>query len=103
MYMSIKCFRYKVVMDLMRPRFGNHHHLTVDSWFASLKLMHDLRDRGTFSTGTVICARKGTPQSFKQAKPPKGTTIVKSQGPLMTVLYNDRRRVTFLTTPGSAK
>ena len=62
MYMSMKCFRYKVVMDLMRLRFGNHHHLTVDSWFASLKLMHGLRDRGTFSTGTVICARRGRPK-----------------------------------------
>jgi len=62
-------------MDLMRPHFGNHHHLTVDSWFASPKLMHDLRDRGILSTVTVICARKRMPQSFKQVKPPKETTI----------------------------
>jgi len=90
-------------MDLMRPHFGNHHQLTVDSWFASLKLMHDLRDRGTFSKGTIICARKEMPQSFKQAKPPNGTIVLKSQGPLTAVLYNDRRQVTFLTTTGSAK
>ena len=32
--MSIKCFRFKVVMDLIRPHCGNHHHLTVDSCFA---------------------------------------------------------------------
>ena len=47
-------------MDLMRPHFGDHHHVTMDNWFTSPKLMHDLRNRGTFATGTVIHSRKRT-------------------------------------------
>ena len=65
--------------------------------------MHDLRNRGTFATGTVIHSRKGMPNSFKHVRLPKGDTFVKSQGPLMAVLYSDRRQVTHLTTAGSAK
>jgi len=87
----------------MRPHFGDHHHVTMDNWFTSPKLMHDLRNRGTFATGTVIHSRKGMPNSFKHVRLPKGDTLVKSQGPLMAVLYSDRRQVTLLTTAGSAK
>ncbi|XP_063433722.1 piggyBac transposable element-derived protein 4-like [Mytilus trossulus] len=94
---------YKVVMDLMRPHFGNQHHLTIDSWFTSPKLVHDLRNRGTYCTGTVIATRKGMPQSFRKAKLPKGAILAKSRGPVMSVLYSDRRQVSLLTTAGSAK
>ena len=90
-------------MDLMRPHLGDHHHVTMDNWFTSPKLMHDLRNRGTFATGTVIHSRKGNPNSFKHVRLPKGDTLVKSQGPLTAVLYSDRRKVTLLTTVGSAK
>jgi hypothetical protein len=95
--------RYQIVMDLMRPHFGDHHHVTVDNWFTSPKLMHDLWNRGTFAPGTVIHSRKGMPNSFKHVRLPKGDTLVKSQGPLMAVLYSDRLQVTLLTTAGSAK
>ena len=90
-------------MDLMRPHFGDHHHVTMDNWFTSPKLMHDLGNRGTFATGTVIHSRKGMSNSFKHVRLPKEDTLVKSQGPLTAVLYSDRRQVTFLTTVGSAK
>ena len=90
-------------MDLMRLHFGDHHHVTMDNWFTSPKLMHDLRNRGTFATGTVIHSRKGMPNSFKHVRLPKRDTLVKSQGPLMAILYSDRRQVTLLTTAGSAK
>ncbi|CAC5381293.1 unnamed protein product [Mytilus coruscus] len=95
-------YRYKVVLDLMRPYFGNQHHVTIDSWFTSPKLVHDLRNRGTYCTGTVITTRKGMPQSFRKAKLPKGRILAKSQGPVMSVLYSDRRQVSLLTTTGSA-
>jgi hypothetical protein len=87
----------------MRPHFGDRHHVTMDNWFTSPKLMHDLRNRGTFATGTVIHSRKGMPNSFKHVRLPKRDTLVKSQGPLMAILYSDRRQVTLLTTAGSAK
>ncbi|CAC5420054.1 unnamed protein product [Mytilus coruscus] len=93
---------YKVVMDLMRPHFGNQHHVTIDSWFTSPKLVHDLRNRGTYCTGTVITTRKGMPQRFRKARVPKGEILAKSQGPVMSVLYSDRRQVSLLTTAGSA-
>lgn len=90
-------------MDLMRPHFGNLHHVTIDSRFTSPKLLHDLRKSGIFGTGTVITTRKGMPFSFKKARMPKGDMIVKSQGPLMAVLYSGRRHITVLSTTGSSR
>ncbi|CAG2210332.1 unnamed protein product [Mytilus edulis] len=90
---------YKSVMDLVRPHFGKNHHVTMDNWFSSPKLMNDLRNRGTYATGTVITRRKGLPASFKTARLPKGSVVVKSTRDLnMAILYVDLRNVTFLTT-----
>lgn len=81
-------FRYKVLMDLMRPHFGKLHHVTIDSWFTSPKLLHDLRNRHWnchyYAEGNAI-------------------KFVKSQGPLMAVLYSDRRHVTVSSTTGSSR
>ncbi|CAC5426390.1 unnamed protein product [Mytilus coruscus] len=52
----------------------NQHHVTITSWFTSPKLAHDLRNMGTYCTGTVITTRKGMPQSFIKARIPKGMT-----------------------------
>ncbi|CAG2214378.1 unnamed protein product [Mytilus edulis] len=94
---------YKSVMDLVRPHFGKNHHVTMDNWFSSPKLMNDLRNRGTYATGTVIARRKGLPASFKTARLPKGSVVVKSQRDLLAILYVDRRNVTFLTTSENAR
>ncbi|CAC5400023.1 unnamed protein product [Mytilus coruscus] len=94
---------YKSVMDLVRPHFGKNHHVTMDNWFSSSKLMNDLRNRGTYATGTVIARRKGLPASFKTARLPKGSVVVKSQRDLLAILYVDRRNVTFLTTSENAR
>ncbi|VDI22971.1 Hypothetical predicted protein [Mytilus galloprovincialis] len=93
----------KSVMDLVRPHFGKNHHVTMDNWFSSPKLMNDLRNRGTYATGTVIARRKGLPASFKTARLPKGSVVVKSQRDLLAILYVDRRNVTFLTTSENAR
>ncbi|VDI81957.1 Hypothetical predicted protein, partial [Mytilus galloprovincialis] len=90
-------------MDLVRPHFGKNHHVTMDNWFSSPKLMNDLRNRGTYATGTVIASRKGLPASFKTARLPKGSVVVKSQRDLLAILYVDRRNVTFLTTSENAR
>ena len=84
----------------MRPHFGDHHHVTMDNWFTSPRLMHDLRNRDTFATGTVIHSRKGMPNNFKHVRLPKGDILVKSQGPFMAVLHGDQQQVTLLTTSG---
>ncbi|VDI00917.1 Hypothetical predicted protein [Mytilus galloprovincialis] len=75
----------------------------MDNWFSSPKLMNDLRNRGTYATGTVIARRKGLPASFKTARLPKGSVVVKSQRDLLAILYVDRRNVTFLTTSENAR
>jgi hypothetical protein len=36
--------RYKAVMDLAAPHFGKNHHVTMDNWFTSPKLLQDLID-----------------------------------------------------------
>lgn len=90
-------------MDLVRPHFGKNHHVTMDSWFTSPQLMNDLRNRGTYATGSVLARRKGLPASFKNARHPKGTVVVKSQRDLLAVLFVDRRNVTFLTTSENAQ
>ena len=89
-------------MNLMRPHLNKQHHVTFDSYFTSPKLVHELFDYGTHSTGTVITSRKGMPPSFRNTNLPRGEMTVKSQGPVMAVLWSDRRRVTLLTTTGSA-
>lgn len=37
------CFRYKVFGDLMRPHFGNLHHVTIDRWFTGPNLSRKLK------------------------------------------------------------
>ncbi|CAG2252077.1 unnamed protein product [Mytilus edulis] len=93
---------YQVVTELMTPHLNKEHHVTVDSFFTSPKLVHDLKDKGTFCTGTVIKTRRGMPKSYRTAKLQKGDMTVKYQGQLMAVLWADRRLVTILTTTGSA-
>lgn len=53
------CFRYKVCVELMRPHFGNLHHVTIDSWFTGPKLSHELKQWN------------GMPFSFFKARLPK--------------------------------
>jgi hypothetical protein len=95
--------RYKAVMELVAPHFGKNHHVTMDTWFTSPKLLQDLRNRGTYATGTVVVKRKGLPQSFKTTRLPKGGVLAKSQQDLLAILYSDRKHVTFLTTSDNGR
>lgn len=90
-------------MDLMRPHLNRNYHLTVDNWFASPKLFHDLRDSNTYATGTCLKSRIGMPKSFKTTNLPRGQMCVKSQGNLMAILYSDRKHVTVITTTGRSR
>lgn len=95
------CFRYKVVVDLMRPHFGNLHLVTIDSWFISPKLSHELQNRGIFGTGAVITKRKE--MLFLKKPACLKDIIVKSQCPLLAVLYSGWRHVTVLSTTESSR
>ncbi|CAC5388546.1 unnamed protein product [Mytilus coruscus] len=64
---------YKVVMDLIRPHFGNQHHVTIDSWFTSPNLVHDLRNVLVQS----LPHEKACPRVLK------GEILAKSQGPVI--------------------
>ena len=81
--------RYKVVMDLVRPHFDKNHHVTMDNWFTSPKLVKDLLNRGTLSTGSVIATRKGYPRALSLQN--------------LKANFSDRRHVKFLTTSESAR
>ena len=94
--------RYKAVMELVAPHFGKNHHVTMDNWFTSPKLLQDLRNRGTYATGTVVVKRKGLPQSFK-TRLPKGGVLAKSQQDVLVILYSDKKHVTFLTTSDNGR
>lgn len=71
----------KIFVDLMRPHFGNLHHVTIDSWFTGPKLSRKLKQWN------------GMPFSFFKPACWKGM-IVKSQGPLIVGLYSYWRHVT---------
>ncbi|XP_061170531.1 piggyBac transposable element-derived protein 4-like [Saccostrea echinata] len=94
---------YQAVMDLMEPHFYKEHHITFDSFFTSPKLVYDLLDKQTHSTGTVIKSRKDMPSSFKNAIMQKGDVKVKTRAGVMAVQWADRRVVSLLTTTGSAR
>ena len=95
--------RFKAVMELVASHFGKNHHVTMDNWFTSPKLLQDLRNRGTYATGTVVVKRKGLPQSFKTTRLPKGGVLAKSQQDVLVILYADKKHVTFLTTSDNGR
>ncbi|XP_046566282.1 piggyBac transposable element-derived protein 3-like [Haliotis rubra] len=94
---------HSVVMDLMEQHLDKGHHIICDNFFSSPSLCHDLFDRKTFCTGVVAVRRKGMPSSFVGKRPPRGSTIVRRQGPLLAVLFSDRRVFTILSTMGSPR
>ncbi|XP_046329987.2 piggyBac transposable element-derived protein 3-like [Haliotis rufescens] len=94
---------HSVVMDLMEPHLDKGHHIICDNYFSSPSLCHALFDRGTFCTGVVAVRRKGMPSSFVGKRPPRGSTIVRRQGPLLAVLFSDRKVFTILSTMGSPR
>ncbi|XP_046380083.2 piggyBac transposable element-derived protein 3-like [Haliotis rufescens] len=94
---------HSVVMDLMEPHLDKGHHIICDNYFSSPSLCHALFDRGTFCTGVVAVRRKGVPSSFVGKRPTRGSTIVRRQGPLLAVLFSDRKVFTILSTMGSPR
>ncbi|XP_071111498.1 piggyBac transposable element-derived protein 4-like [Haliotis cracherodii] len=96
---------HRVVMELMQPHLNKGHHVTLDSYFCSPGLCHALYDKGTFCTGTVAVRRQGMPKSFNVPKRglTRGQATSKVQGPLLAVLWPDRKVFTMLTTLGTPR
>ncbi len=61
---------YKVVMELSKYCAGKYHHMFIDNYFTSMKLMTDLQtERQIYATGTVrINYKKVSIQSSKRSR-----------------------------------
>src|SRR4051794_17849878 len=59
---------YGVVTRLMEGVHGRRHILVVDNFFSSVRFFHDLMMRGTCSTGTFRCNRKGLLEELKRPR-----------------------------------
>ncbi|XP_048251453.1 uncharacterized protein LOC125379246 [Haliotis rufescens] len=94
---------HSVVLDLMEPHLDKGHHIICNNYFSSPSLCHALVDRKTFCTGVVAVRRKGMLSSFVGKRPPRGLTIVRRQGPLLAVLFSDRKVFTILSTMDSPR
>ncbi|KAJ8311820.1 hypothetical protein KUTeg_010633 [Tegillarca granosa] len=92
-----------VVSKLMEPHHQKHHHLTTDRFFTSPDLFHDLFRNGTLATGTVHNSRKGIPKGLKQLRLPKKEIAARKQGPLLALLWSDRKQIMLFSTTGTTR
>ena len=81
---------YRVVMDLMDGYTNNNHHLYVDNFYTSPKLLLDLEAKSTFCCGTVRIDHGQFSQQFKTAKLQHGESILLKNGNMATVHWFDK-------------
>ena len=67
---------YCVIMDLMDGYTNKNHHLYVDNFYTSPKLLLDFEVKSTFCCGTVRMDRGQFSQQFKTAKLQRGESIL---------------------------
>ena len=95
---SVHGATYDVCMRLMNSYLNRGHHLYTDNYYTSPTLFSHLYSRGTDACGTLRQNRKHVPLGIKNAKPPKGETVVMSNGPLVIMKHTDKRPVTMCST-----
>ena len=54
--------------DLTSHLKGTHHHVYIDNYFNSIRLLEDLEKDGIYGCGTIQVNRKGYPESQKKLK-----------------------------------
>ena len=79
----------RVVMDLIDGYTTKSHHLYVDDFYASPKLLLDLEAKSTFCCGTVRMNRGQFSQQFKTAKLQRGESILLKNGNMVAVHWFD--------------
>ena len=96
-----------VVRYLTSDFHGKGHTIFMDSFFSSLKLFEELKQKGTGAVGTLHANRRGIPLSLKQARMKKGEaqslhetapSEKKSDASLLCMKFKDKKDVFLLST-----
>ena len=96
-----------VVRYLTSDFHGKGHTIFMDSFFSSLKLFEELKQKGTDAVGTLRANRRGIPLSLKQARMKKGEaqslhktapSEKKSDASLLCMKFKDKKDVFLLST-----
>ena len=82
---------YRVVMDLIDVYTNKNHHLYVDNFYTSPKLLLDLEAKSNFCCGAVRMDRGQFSQQFKTAKLQRGESILLKNGNIVAVHWFDKR------------
>ena len=80
-------------MDLMDGFTNKNHHLYIDNFYTSPKLLLDLEVKSTFCCGTVRMGHGQFLQQFKTAKLQRGESILLRNGNMVAVHWFDKRDV----------
>ena len=82
---------YRVPMDLIDGYTNKNHHLYVDNFYTSPKLLLDLEAKFNFCCGTVRMDRSQFSQQFKTAKLQHGESILIKNGNIVAVHWFGKR------------
>ena len=93
---SGKGLGYDVIMGLGQRFLDRYHHFFYDNFFASVHLVHDLLQRGTYSCATIRPNRKGWPKDLSVKT--KGLIRMRQIGNLVACFWFDKRPVNILST-----
>ena len=84
---------YKVVFDLLHNYLGKNFHVYFDNFYTSYKLVNDLKNKSTFSCGTVWVDWGVFPIVFKKSKLEKNKSKFLEAGNIVAVHWKDKRDV----------
>ena len=96
---------HHVVMKMAGDYLDRHHQLYFDNFFAGVKLAEDLLRQKTYACSTIRAGRKGWPQQLNTVNTKKmdaGEIRMMSKGPLLATVWNDKRKVSILSTNAPA-
>jgi len=95
---------HDVVLRLVAPIEGKGHVITMDNFFSSILLFAELREKGTYATGTIRCNRIGLPDVLKNTKAfnreAQGTLEwrMHESRRMCVILWKDRKPVLIIST-----
>ena len=95
---------YRVVMDMIQPYLGLHHHLYFDRFFTSPALVENLETQATYCCATVQLNRVGIPAACKKLKlRNRGDVVFQQKGNEVLSVWKDKRQVSILSTNANAQ
>ena len=84
---------YRVVFDLLHNYLGKNFHVYFDNFYTSYKLVNDLKNKSTFSCGTIWVDRGMFPTEFKKSKLEKNKSTFLEAGNIVAIHWKDKRDV----------